>query len=316
MINFEVLRMNLYMDFVIRLESVVNKKNIKVNEYMKNHTSFKVGGFADIFVTPETIEETIKIIKLCREDHVPYYIMGFGSNLLVKDGGIRGVVIKLEKLNSIIIEGEILKVQCGASFARASREALNASLSGLEFSCGIPGSVGGAVAMNAGAYGGEVKDVIEEATVIDRDGNLLHLNKEQLELGYRTSTVLKHGYIAIECVFKLKKGIYKDIKLTVDTLMKKRSEKQPLEYPSAGSTFKRPVGYFAGKLIEDSGLKGYSVGGAEVSEKHSGFIINKNNATSEEILSLIKHVQETVKGKFGINLETEVRIIGEDKKKA
>lgn len=308
--------MNLYMDFVIRLESVINKKNIKIDEFMKNHTSFKVGGVADILVIPETIDEVVKIIKLCKEDHVPHYIMGFGSNLLVRDGGIRGVVIKLEKLNSISVQGEKLRVQCGASFARASREALNASLTGLEFACGIPGTIGGAIAMNAGAYGGEVKDVIEEAVVIDNDGNLLHLNKEQLELGYRTSAVLKHGYVAVECTFKLEKGNYKEIKDNVDTLMKKRSEKQPLEYPSAGSTFKRPTGHFAGKLIEDSGLKGFSLGGAEVSEKHSGFIINKNNATSEEILSLINHVQETVNEKFGVKLETEVRIIGEDKKKA
>lgn len=308
--------MNLYMDFALRLESVIDKKNIKIDEYMKNHTSFKVGGVADILVVPGTVKEINNVIKLCMEDHVPYYIMGFGSNILVRDGGIRGVVIKLEKLNSITVEGESIRVQCGASFARASREALNASLTGLEFACGIPGTVGGAVAMNAGAYGGEVKDVIEEATVIDKEGNLLHLNKEQLELGYRTSAVLKHGYVAIECVFKLKKGVYTEIKESVDTLMKKRSEKQPLEYPSAGSTFKRPVGFFAGKLIEDSGLKGFSLGGAEVSEKHSGFIINKNNATSEEILSLIAHVQETVKDKFGVKLEPEVRIIGEDKRSA
>lgn len=308
--------MNLFMDFVIRLESVINKKNIKMDEYMKDHTSFKVGGVADIIVTPETVDEVISIIKLCKEDHVPHYIIGFGSNLLVRDGGIRGVVIKLEKLNSIVIEGEELRVQCGASLAKASREALNASLTGLEFACGIPGTVGGAVAMNAGAYGGEINDVIEEVIAIDNDGNLLHLNKEQLELGYRTSTVLKHGYIAIQCIFKLKKGNYKEIKDAVDALMKKRSEKQPLNYPSAGSTFKRPVGHFAGKLIEDSGLKGFSLGGAEVSEKHSGFIINKNNATSEEILSLIKHVQKTVKERFGVNLETEVRIIGEEVRKA
>lgn len=306
--------MNLYMDFALRLESVIDKENIKIDEYMKNHTSFKVGGVADILVIPEMVEEVNSIIKLCREDHVPYYIMGFGSNILVRDGGIRGVVIKLEKLSSITVEGESVRVQCGASFARASREALNASLTGLEFACGIPGTVGGAVAMNAGAYGGEVKDVIEEATVIDKEGNLLRLDKEHLELGYRTSAVLKYGYVAIECVFKLKKGVYEEIKETVDTLMKKRSEKQPLEYPSAGSTFKRPVGFFAGKLIEDSGLKGFSLGGAEVSEKHSGFIINKNNATSEEILSLIAHVQETVKEKFGVKLEPEVRIIGEDKR--
>lgn len=304
--------MNKYLQFAKNLENVITKENVMINEPMKNHTSFKVGGRADVFVTPASIDEVVKTILLCKNEKVPFYIMGFGSNILVKDGGIRGAVIKLEKLNSFCVEGETMRVQCGLSFARACREALSLGLSGLEFACGIPGTVGGAVAMNAGAYGGEVNDVIVDALVMDKDGVISHLNKEQLQLGYRNSSILKQGLIVLESSFRLKRGDHTKMKDMVDDLMKRRAERQPLNYPSAGSTFKRPSGFYAGKLIEDSGLKGVNIGGAEVSDKHSGFIINKDNATAKDILKLIEHVQKTVDEIHGVVLEPEVRIIGED----
>lgn len=304
--------MNHYLDFAKELSLILSKEDIKLDEPMKKHTSFKVGGTADILVTPKNTDELKKVIATCKEKSVPYFIVGFGSNLLVRDGGIRGVVIKLSNFSDIDVNDNIIKVQCGASLAKTAREALKYSLSGLEFACGIPGTVGGAVAMNAGAYGGEMKDVLVNVTILDNDGNIKVLSHDELELGYRTSAVLKNQYIAIECEMNLKNGKYDEIKKNIDDLMARRAEKQPLEYPSAGSTFKRPVGYFAGKLIQDSDLKGKTIGGACVSEKHSGFIINKNNATAKDILDLISYVQKTVKEKFDVVLETEVRIIGED----
>ena len=304
--------MNIYKDFAKRLGSVLDSENIKTNEYMKDHTSFKVGGPVDILVTPTETQEIIEVIKLCKVEKIPFFVMGNGSNLLVKDGGIRGVVIKLEKLKHIEINGNKIKVQSGVLMKDLSKAALEARLTGLEFTCGIPGTVGGAIAMNAGAYNGEIKDVIDSAVVLDEDGKILNLTNKELELGYRSSSVLKKHYIAIEASFILKEGNYDDIKATIDDLTRRREEKQPLEYASAGSTFKRPVGYFAGKLIQDSGLKGYSVGDAQVSEKHSGFVINKGTATAKEVLDVIAHVQSVVKEKFSVSLETEVRIMGEE----
>ena len=238
--------------------------------------------------------------------------MGNGSNLLVKDGGIRGVVIKLTGLTNLEVKDEEIKADCGVMLKELSDKALENSLTGLEFACGIPGSVGGAVFMNAGAYNGEIKNVIKEAEVITSSGEIITLSKDELELGYRTSKVMKDNSIVINATFKLEKGNKEEIKETIDDLTQKREEKQPLEYPSAGSTFKRPEGYFAGKLIQDSGLKGYSIGGAAVSSKHSGFVINKGNATAKDILDLIAYIQEKVKKQFGVELHTEVRIIGED----
>jgi UDP-N-acetylenolpyruvoylglucosamine reductase len=238
--------------------------------------------------------------------------MGNGSNLLVKDGGIRGVVVKLTKLKSIKIQGSRIIVSSGACLKDVSQKALDNSLTGFEFACGIPGSVGGAVTMNAGAYNGEISNVIESVIVIDNHTKKRILNLEQLELAYRMSSILKYGYIVLQVTFKLEKGDHSKINDRIENLNRRRSEKQPLEYPSAGSTFKRPEGHFAAKLIEDSGLKGMSVGGAQVSEKHSGFIINKEDATSKDILDLINLVQDTVKQKFNVDLYTEVRIIGED----
>lgn len=305
--------MNGFKDISKNLSNILEKEDIKIDEPMKNHTSFEVGGPVDVLVTPESFEQVISVVKLCNERNVPYYIIGNGSNLLVKDGGIRGVVIKLCKLNKVSVSGERVIVQSGSTLKDVCKAALENSLTGFEFACGIPGSVGGAVTMNAGAYNGEISQVVESAKVIDKDGNIKLLDKKSLNLGYRMSSIFKYGYTVLQVTFDLKKGDYNKIKSRIDDLNTRRSEKQPLEYPSAGSTFKRPEGYFAAKLIEDTGLKGLSVGGAEVSKKHSGFVINKGNATAKDILDLIKLVQEKVKEKFDVDLYTEVRIIGEEK---
>lgn len=304
--------MNQYKNFSENLKHILNPEDIAIDEPMKNHTSFKVGGAADILVTPKNFDQAINVIKSCNIEKVPFYIIGNGSNLLVRDGGIRGVVIKLTSLNKLEVDGEKIIVESGAELSNVSKKALEMSLTGFEFACGIPGSVGGAVTMNAGAYISEIANVIEEAVVVDKEGNILRLNKEQLELGYRMSAVIKYGYTVLEATFKLQKGDYNTIKNTIEDLTRRREDKQPLEYPSAGSTFKRPTGYFAGKLIEDCGLKGFSIGDAEVSKKHSGFIINRGQASAKDILDLIKAVQDTVKESFGVELHTEVRIIGED----
>ncbi|GAA0733824.1 UDP-N-acetylmuramate dehydrogenase [Clostridium oceanicum] len=305
--------MNQYKKFKEEFESIVGKSNIFIDEPMKKHISFKVGGPADLLVIPTEIDQVKKCISICKENCIPYYIIGNGSNLLVRDGGIRGAVIKLCKLNSITVEGDSITVGGGASLTNVSNVALKNNLGGFEFACGIPGSVGGAVTMNAGAYNGEVAQVIESAKVIDKQGNIKVLDKNHLELGYRMSAIQKYGYIVLEVVFRLHNEQYDHIKDRIVNLNRRRREKQPLEYPSAGSTFKRPQGYFAAKLIEDTGLKGVSVGGAQVSEKHSGFIVNRENATAKDILNLIDVVQSKVKNKFGVDLHTEVRIIGEEK---
>ena len=292
--------------------NIYSKDEVKINALMKEHINFEVGGPADILLIPSKVEQIIESIKICKENNIPYFVMGNGSNLLVKDGGIRGVVIKLTGLTNLEVNKEEIKADCGVMLKELSDKALENTLTGLEFACGIPGSVGGAVFMNAGAYNGEIKNVIKEAEVITSSGEIITLSKDELELGYRTSKVMKDNSIVINATFKLEKGNKEEIKETIDDLTKKREEKQPLEYPSAGSTFKRPEGYFAGKLIQDSGLKGYSIGGAAVSSKHSGFVINKGNATAKDILDLIAYIQEKVKKQFGVELHTEVRIIGED----
>lgn len=304
--------MNRFKNFSTELNNVLDIKNIEIDALMKNHTSFKVGGPVDILVTPEGFGQVADVIKLCKENNIPYYIIGNGTNLLVKDGGIRGVVIKLCKLDTIKVEGETIIAESGAQLKDVSDIAAENSLTGFEFACGIPGSIGGAAAMNAGAYNGEISNVIESAKIINNDGDIVIISKEELELGYRMSSILKHGYTVLEVTLKLNKGEYQKIRDRIDDLNKRRSEKQPLEYPSAGSTFKRPEGYFAAKLIEDSGLKGMNIGGAEVSAKHSGFIINKGDAAAKDVLNLIRLVQEKVKDKFGVELHTEVRIMGEE----
>ena len=305
--------MNQYLRYIDSFKKIYNDSEIKIDENMSNHIHFKVGGPVDILLIPSKVNQVVETLKICKNENIPYFIIGNGSNLLVKDGGIRGVVIKLSNLLSIEVKDNTIKASSGTLLEDVSKKAVENSLTGFEFACGIPGSVGGAVFMNAGAYDGEIKNVIKEAEVLDRDGNIKVLSKEELELGYRTSKVMKDNLLVLSATFELTKGDKEKIQERVNELTEKRESKQPLEYPSAGSTFKRPEGYFAGKLIQDAGLKGASVGGAAVSEKHSGFVINKDGATAEDVLNLIAHVQNEVKKQFGVELHTEVRIIGEDK---
>lgn len=293
--------MNQYMEFYKLLGEFYNEEDITVDSPMSEHIYFRVGGPADILVTPVNEEQVVNTLKLCREYNVPYFILGNGSNILVKDGGISGVVIKFNKLNKITTEGNCVTAQSGALLKDVSKAALENNLRGFEFACGIPGSIGGAVFMNAGAYDGEMAHVIKSARVIDENCNIKNLTKEELELGYRSSIVMKKGYVVIEATVELESGEYASIKDKIDDLTNRRESKQPLEYPSAGSTFKRPEGYFAGKLIQDSGLKGFSIGGAAVSEKHSGFVINKGGATAKDVLDVIAHVQKTVKENLMLN---------------
>ncbi|SHG09303.1 UDP-N-acetylmuramate dehydrogenase [Ornithinibacillus halophilus] len=295
-----------------KIVDIVSEENVMSKEPLKNHTYTRLGGVADYLVTPTTYEQVQKVVKLANKENIKFTLLGNGSNLIVKDGGIRGIVMNLNKLTTILTDDKKIVAQSGARIIDVSREALKQTLTGLEFACGIPGSVGGALYMNAGAYGGEIKDVLESTIVVDQDGELLSLKAEDLDLSYRTSNIPDNGYIVLEATFALQEGNYEEIKAVMDDLTFKRESKQPLEYPSCGSVFKRPPGYFAGKLIQDSGLQGTQIGGAQVSLKHAGFIVNKNEATAQEYIDLIKHVQKTVKDKFDVSLEREVRIIGED----
>lgn len=280
-------------------------------EPMKKHTTFRIGGPAEYFCLPETAEQLAATIAACREAGEDYYILGNGSNVLVSDKGYRGVVIQLfQNQSEIRIEGKRLLVQAGALLVKVSHQAAKAGLTGMEFASGIPGTIGGALAMNAGAYGGEMKDIIVEALVMNQEGEQLRLTREELELGYRTSVIARKGYIVLEAVLELEKGEPEAIEARMQELKEARTSKQPLEYPSAGSTFKRPEGYFAGKLIMDAGLRGYQVGGAQVSEKHCGFVINRGNATAEDVMGLIRHVQAEVLRQFGVALEMEVKTLG------
>ncbi|WP_315119031.1 UDP-N-acetylmuramate dehydrogenase [uncultured Clostridium sp.] len=304
--------MNQYKDFAILLEKILGTDNVKIDEPMKNHTSFRIGGPVDILVTPESYDQVKEVIEVCKKSNMPLLILGNGSNLLVRDGGVRGVIMKLCKLSDIKVEGNRIIAQSGALLSKVSSIAAQNCLAGFEFASGIPGSIGGALTMNAGAYNGEISQVIESAYVIDNNGEFKRLAKEELELDYRMSSIMKHGYTVLEAVLNLNNGEKEKIYGRIQDLSQRRREKQPLEYPSAGSTFKRPQGYFAAKLIEDSGLKGANVGDAEVSKKHSGFIINKGNATAKDIIELIEVVQKTVREKYDIDLHTEVMIVGED----
>lgn len=294
------------------LSTIVNTQDVKIDEPLKNYTMTKLGGNADVFVMPSTEEQAAEVVKYAYLHQVPIFLLGNGSNMVIRDGGIRGIVLNLSKLNLIHIEGTTVYAQSGALIKDVSKAAAAKSLTGLEFSCGIPGSIGGAMAMNAGAYGGEINDVIVSCKVLTKTGEILDLSKEQLELGYRKSIIAKNGYYALSSIFELEKGDQAMIDAKIADLTFKRQSKQPLEYPSAGSVFKRPPGYFAGKLIQDSGMQGKGVGGAEVSTKHAGFIINKGNATATDYIETIHMVQKAVKEKFNVNLETEVKIVGED----
>lgn len=295
------------------LRKLINPANIKVDELLKKYTMTKLGGNADIFVLPETEEEAVAVVRYAYTNDIPILMLGNGSNMVVRDGGMRGIVVTFAKLNDIRLDGNRIYAQSGALIIDVSKKAATASLTGLEFACGIPGSVGGAMAMNAGAYGGEIKDVIVHCTVLTPEGERLVLTKEELDLGYRKSIIAKNGYYVLSAEFELLPGVQEEIDAKIADLTFQRESKQPLEYPSAGSVFKRPPGYFAGKLIQDSGLQGKGVGGAEVSTKHAGFIVNKTgNATATDYIQTIQMVQRVVKEKFGVDLELEVKIVGDD----
>lgn len=295
-----------------KLKAILPEENIVRNEPLAKHTTFKIGGPAEYFVTPENEDQLKLVIKVCKESNIPYYIIGKGSNLLVGDKGYKGVIIQIYKNFDLIeIDKNIVTAGAGVMLSRLATQAAEHNLAGLQGECGIPGTLGGAVTMNAGAYGYEIKDYIISATVLNQEGEIFTLNKEELQLAYRTSIIQKNSYIVIEAVFELPYGNKEDILAEIAEFNRKRVEKQPLEYPSAGSTFKRPVGYFAGKLIMDSGLAGYRVGDIMISMKHCGFVVNVGNGTASEVRQLIEDVQHIVYEKHQVMLEPEVRIIGE-----
>ncbi len=301
-----------------KITDILNKKipaeRLIADADMKQYTSFKAGGRADLLVMPGSYDDLVYITDILKAEKTPYMIMGNGSNILVKDGGYRGVIIRIDDgFSDIQVRGTSIIAGAGALMSSVARKALEAGLAGFEFASGIPGSIGGGVFMNAGAYGGEIADVIEYAKVLEKaSGSIKQIPASELELSYRHSALQQSGDIVIEVKLNLKKGSYGEIAEKMKTLTARRNEKQPVQYPSAGSFFKRPEGYFAGKLIQEAGLKGLSVGGAKVSSKHSGFVINTGGATASDILSLMRLVQNTVYDKFGVMMEPEVRIIGED----
>ena len=291
---------------------LLGEDRVFTEEAMSQHTTFKIGGPADYFLMPDKGEDVGRVIKICKEKEIPYFILGNGSNLLVGDGGYRGAVIQIYRnMSSVTVEGNEITAQAGALLSAVAAAAKNASLTGFEFAGGIPGTIGGAVVMNAGAYGGEMKDVLTEVTVMNAEGDIFTLPTEELELGYRTSIIKTAGYIVLEAKIRLKEGDPEVIRETMKDLTIRRTTKQPLEYPSAGSTFKRPEGYFAGKLIMDSGLAGYQVGGAQVYEKHCGFVINAGDATARDVRTLMDNVRDIVYKKYGVTLEPEVKFLGE-----
>lgn len=297
--------------FLTELENIMAGSGIFMEEPMKKHTTFRVGGPADVLVQPDETA-LAAILALCRQYYVPYSFIGNGSNLLVGDKGIRGVVIEMtDPMGNIEVHGTRITAQAGAMLSKIANTAASNGLGGMEFAAGIPGSVGGAVVMNAGAYGGEMKDIIERVYVLDENGAQLELDRDALDLGYRHSCIPEKKYIVTKVVLELVPRNEAEIRSEMKELNEKRAEKQPLQYPSAGSTFKRPEGYFAGKLIMDAGLRGYQVGGAQVSEKHCGFVINKGDATAADICQLMQDVSDKVQAQFGVVLEPEVKMIGE-----
>lgn len=295
-----------------KFSNCLGSDNVKQQEPMSRHTTFRIGGPADFYLCPHSTKEVQEIVEICKEEKLPYFVLGNGSNLLVSDRGYRGVVIQLWKnFSDITVKDCCIQAKAGALLSKVAAEALEAGLTGMEFASGIPGTIGGAAFMNAGAYGGEMKDIIKSVKVLDTQGEVRVLPKEELKMGYRTSIVKEKGYTVLSVELELTRGNQEEIRNTMEDLKERRTSKQPLEMPSAGSTFKRPEGYFAGKLIMDSGLRGFSVGGAQVSEKHCGFVVNKGGATAMDVLNLIREVQRRVKEQFGVDLETEVRFLGE-----
>lgn len=287
-------------------------KDVLFDEPMSRHTTFRIGGNADVFVNASSSEEIVSIISYCLEHHIPYMCMGNGSNMLVSDNGIRGVVISIgSNMSEVQVVDNMIYSEAGALMSKIASAALGAELSGFETLSGIPGTVGGGIYMNAGAYGGEIKSVLKNVTFISKNNDIVTMDTDQLELGYRHSIFETNGGIIVKCCLELKKGNKNEISAAMKEYSKRRNEKQPLSMPSAGSTFKRPEGHFAGKLIQDAGLMGFSIGGAQISTKHAGFIVNTGNATAADVLALIEHVRKTVFAQSGIMLEPEVRLIGE-----
>lgn len=297
-------------NLVNRLSDIVGKDYVKTDEPMVQHCTFRCGGNAAVYVVPGSIDEVVEVVKACREENQKFMILGNGSNLLVRDEGYDGVMVEIgSRVGDIDIIGEDIVVEAGAKLSTTAQAAMESDLAGMEFAYGIPGNVGGAVAMNAGAYGGEMSQIIKSVTVLDESNEVKTLTLEELELGYRSSRIQREKLIVLQARLGLEIGSAGEIAMVMQVLMQKRRSKQPLEYPSAGSTFKRPEGHFAGKLIEDAGLRGYRVGGAQVSEKHCGFVINYDNATASDIIQLMKDVQNKVKDQFGVDLEPEVKIV-------
>ena len=294
------------------ISTYVPEEDILTEEPMSRHTTFRVGGEAQCFVRISDKEQLKKLIPYLRQVEVPYFILGNGSNLLVSDKGYEGVILQIgNKMNTITVEGIHIRAQAGALLSQIAKCAYDKGLTGFEFASGIPGSIGGGVVMNAGAYGGEMKHVVESVLVMDIQGEILELSGESMEFGYRTSIIKNRPFIVLEVCLKLEQGNKERIASDMEELAQKRREKQPLEYASAGSTFKRPEGYFAGKLIMDAGLRGYSIGGAQVSDKHCGFVVNTGRASATDVAEVISEVQERVKDKFGVSLETEVIFLGD-----
>ena len=292
--------------------NILGKKNVLTDEPMSRHTTFKIGGNADYFLTPETEKQTLDILSLLNKNGIPYFILGNGSNILVGDNGIRGAVISLYKnMNRVLCENTEIYAECGALLSRVSAAAAAEELTGFEFASGIPGTVGGAIYMNAGAYGYEIKDTVKSVRYIDENHSVKEICGGDCNFGYRTSIFTNSNKIILGCRFNLKKGNIDEIKAAVAELTLKRVSKQPIDKPSAGSVFKRPEGHFAGGLIEAANLKGFSVGGAQVSEKHAGFIINTGGATAKDVVTLIEHIKKTVYEKFQVMLEPEIKMIGE-----
>lgn len=296
------------------LRKFVPEENICLQESMASHTTFRIGGLADCFVQLENTEQLIKVQKYLSQVGVPFFVLGNGSNLLVSDAGFRGAILQIgSKMNRVTVEGNVIVAQAGASMAQIARTAMEHELTGMEFASGIPGTIGGGVVMNAGAYGGELSQIVTQVNVVNNEGEIMELDNETMEFGYRTSTIRNNPFTVTEVILRLEKGDRRQIRERMEELAAKRREKQPLEYPSAGSTFKRPAGHYAGQLIMEAGLRGFQCGGAKVSDKHCGFVINTGNATAEDVRKLIREVQARVRDKFNVDLETEVLFLGWEK---
>lgn len=295
-----------------KLIALVGDNHLIINAPMKEHLSFKAGGHADFLVLPENITQLSGVLKVCRESELPFFLMGNGSNLLVRDGGFRGVIIKTRMIDTVTVDGNEIISEAGATLRKVAEEARHQSLSGLEFASGIPGTIGGAAVMNAGAYDGEMKDVVTAVEVIDPNGEICLFSADRCDFGYRHSIFQNSDYVITRVMMRLQPGDAEAIHQKMTDFNQRRRDKQPLEFPSAGSTFKRPEGYFAGKLIQDAGFRGFRIGDAQLSEKHCGFIVNRGDATAKDILLLIQKIQTGVKDRFGVDLQPEVIVIGEE----